>query len=224
MRRPLRGIAAVPGDKSISHRARILAALAVGESRIDNLCDGRDVEATAAALRAMGAHIERGADGSWAVSGIGVGSLLQPERPFDLGNSGTSARLLMGLVASHPIRATFIGDSSLSRRPMRRVADPLRAIGARIEGDCPPLTVEGALPPLPRRHAVHLPSAQVKSALLLAALNTRGVTTVIAGIRTSDPGTIEAATARKAAAEGSPGTWIRAGRSSASPRSRISPP
>ena len=178
MARPLRGTVRVPGDKSISHRALILAALAIGRSRIENLNDGGDVRSTIAALRAMGARIEAGADGAWAVDGVGVGGLLQPEAPFDCGNSGTTARLLMGLVASHRIRAEFIGDASLCRRPMDRVAGPLRRLGARIDRDLLPLAVEGVYPAIPTRHRLETPSAQVKSALLLAALNTPGITTI----------------------------------------------
>lgn len=177
-RGPLRGTALIPGDKSISHRALILAALAVGRSTIEGLNEGADVLATVAALKAMGARIERRADCAWAVDGVGVGALLQPEAPFDLGNSGTSARLLMGLVASHDIRAEFDGDASLRRRPMARLAAPLRRIGARIDGDLLPLRVEGVAPAVPARHRLEIPSAQVKSALLLAGLNTPGVTEI----------------------------------------------
>lgn len=188
-RGPLRGTAIVPGDKSISHRALILAALAVGRSRIDNLGDGADVRATVAALRAMGARIEREADGAWTVAGVGTGALLQPEAPLDLGNSGTSARLLAGLIASHPIRALLTGDASLRRRPMDRVAAPLAAIGARIEtapGGRMPMAIEGIAPAVPRTHRLRVPSAQVKSALLLAGLNTPGVTTVVEAAPTRD--------------------------------------
>ena len=183
---PLRGSIEVPGDKSISHRALILAALAVGRSRIEGLNLGLDVAATIAALRAMGARIERLADGAWTIDGVGVGGLLQPAAPFDLGNSGTSARLLMGLVASHKIRAEFTGDASLSRRPMDRVAAPLRSIGARIGADALPLTVEGVYPAIPTRHRLQIPSAQVKSALLLAGLNIPGVTEVIESAQSRD--------------------------------------
>jgi 3-phosphoshikimate 1-carboxyvinyltransferase len=183
---PLSGSIAVPGDKSISHRALILAALAVGESRIEGLNLGRDVAATIAALQAMGAGIEREDGGAWRVHGVGVGGLLQPRGPFDLANSGTSARLLMGLVASHPIRADFTGDASLCRRPMDRVAAPLRAIGARIHGDTLPLSVEGHYPLIPARHRLDIPSAQIKSALLIAALNTPGVTELIEPAATRD--------------------------------------
>lgn len=186
MTRPLRGTIAVPGDKSISHRALILSALAVGQSRLENLNDGRDVGATIAALRAMGARIEAGADGAWAVDGVGVGGLLQPEAALACANSGTTARLLMGLAASHPIRAEFTGDASLSRRPMGRVADPLRRIGARIDRDALPLAVAGAYPAMPTRHRLETPSAQVKSALLLAGLNTPGITEVIETVPTRD--------------------------------------
>jgi len=174
----LSGTARVPGDKSISHRALILAALAVGESRIDGLNDGGDVLATIAALKAMGARIAPLGGGAWTVRGVGTGGLLQPEAPFALGNSGTSARLLMGLVASHEIAAEFTGDASLSRRPMGRVAVPLRRIGASISGDRLPLRIAGLYPAVPTRHRLDIPSAQVKSALLLAGLNTPGITSV----------------------------------------------
>ena len=129
---PLKGRIAIPGDKSISHRALMLSALAVGESRVTGLLEGHDVLATAAAMRAMGAGIARRDDGEWRIHGVGVGGLLQPQGALDMGNSGTSTRLLMGLVASHPITATFIGDASLSGRPMGRVIDPLSRMGADI--------------------------------------------------------------------------------------------
>ncbi|HMJ93479.1 MAG TPA: 3-phosphoshikimate 1-carboxyvinyltransferase, partial [Allosphingosinicella sp.] len=182
----LNGSIAVPGDKSISHRALILAALAVGESRIEGLNAGADVAATIAALRAMGARIETQGGDAWSIHGVGVGGLLQPGAPFDLGNSGTSARLLMGLVASRAIQAEFTGDASLVRRPMDRLAAPLRAIGARIDGEMLPLTVEGHYPLVPARHRLDVPSAQVKSALLLAALGTPGVTELIEPVPTRD--------------------------------------
>jgi 3-phosphoshikimate 1-carboxyvinyltransferase len=186
MPRPLKGTIRVPGDKSISHRALILAALAVGASRIEGLNNGSDVAATVAALRAMGARIEAGADGAWTVHGVGVGGLVQPRAPFDCGNSGTSARLLIGLCASHPLHVRFTGDASLIRRPMDRVAGPLRRIGARIGGDRLPLEVEGVYPAIPTRHRLDLPSAQVKSALLLAGLNTPGITELIEAVPTRD--------------------------------------
>ncbi|HVQ10137.1 MAG TPA: 3-phosphoshikimate 1-carboxyvinyltransferase [Allosphingosinicella sp.] len=185
-RGPLRGTAPIPGDKSISHRALMCAALAVGRSRIEGLNDGGDLASTRAALGAMGARIENDADGACTVDGVGVGGLLQPAAPFDCGNSGTSARLLMGMVASHKIRAEFAGDASLMRRPMERVAAPLRRIGARIDGDRLPLTVAGVYPAIPTRHALAIPSAQVKSALLLAALNTPGLTEIVEAAPTRD--------------------------------------
>ena len=129
---PLNGVVAVPGDKSISHRSLMLSALAVGESTVEGLLTGEDVLATAAAMRAMGARIDRGDDDIWRIHGVGVGGLLQPEGALDMGNSGTSTRLLMGLVASHPITATFTGDASLSKRPMNRVIEPLALMGADV--------------------------------------------------------------------------------------------
>ncbi len=179
----------VPGDKSISHRALMFAALAVGISRIEGLLEGDDVLATAAALRAMGATITRLADGIWEVSGVGVGGLLQPAQALDMGNSGTSTRLLMGLVASHPITATFIGDTSLSARPMGRVIDPLSQMGADITaspGGRLPLMVRGICPAVPISYTLPVASAQVKSAVLLAGLNTPGITRVIEPVATRD--------------------------------------
>ncbi len=186
---PLAGTIAVPGDKSISHRALMLASLAVGESRVSGLLEGEDVLATAAALRAMGAGIEKAADGSWHIHGVGVGSLMPPQAALDMGNSGTSTRLLMGLIASHPITATFVGDASLSRRPMGRVIEPLSAIGASITaspGNRLPLMLRGLAPGLPTRYRLPVASAQVKSALLLAGLNIQGTTTVIEPTPTRD--------------------------------------
>lgn len=178
---PLSGTITVPGDKSISHRSLMLAALAVGESTIDGLLEGEDVLATAAAMRAMGATVEKhGA--RWHVHGVGVGGLLQPAGALDMGNSGTSTRLLMGLVASHPITATFVGDASLSGRPMGRVIDPLSDMGATINaspGGRLPLMVTGLCPAVPLEYRLPVASAQVKSAILLAGLNTPGITTVI---------------------------------------------
>jgi 3-phosphoshikimate 1-carboxyvinyltransferase len=185
---PLRGTARVPGDKSISHRALMLAAMARGRSRIEGLSEGEDVHATATALGAMGVRIERDGAG-WAVDGVGTGCLLQPEAALDMGNSGTSARLLMGLVTGHPIAAAFTGDASLSRRPMGRVIEPLRRIGAGIAaspGGRLPLMLHGARPPVPLTHKMEVASAQVKSAILLAALNTPGVTRVIEPVPTRD--------------------------------------
>jgi 3-phosphoshikimate 1-carboxyvinyltransferase len=186
---PLSGIVRVPGDKSISHRSLMLSALAVGESRIEGLLEGEDVLATAAAMRAMGARIERGDDGIWRVHGVGVGGLLQPESALDMGNSGTSTRLLMGLVASHAITATFVGDASLSKRPMARVIDPLSLTGAEFNaspGGRLPLMVRGICPAVPISYRLPVASAQVKSAVLLAGLNTPGITEVIEPIPTRD--------------------------------------
>ena len=191
IRRPerLSGRVRVPGDKSISHRALMLSALAVGESRVTGLLEGEDVLATAAAMRAMGAQIERVGGGEWRVHGVGVGGLLQPRTHLDMGNSGTSTRLLMGLVASHAITATFVGDASLSARPMARVVAPLSAMGADIQG-APggrlPLTVRGLCPAVPIAYTLPVASAQVKSAILLAALNTPGITRVIEPVPTRD--------------------------------------
>ncbi|MET0310134.1 MAG: 3-phosphoshikimate 1-carboxyvinyltransferase [Sphingomonas sp.] len=188
-RGPLRGTVTVPGDKSISHRALMFSALAVGESRIEGLLEGEDVLATAAAMRAMGADVERGANGVWRVHGVGVGGLLQPAQALDMGNSGTSTRLLMGLVASHPITATFIGDASLSGRPMGRVIEPLSRMGADFTaspGGRLPLMLRGLSPAIPIEYTLPVASAQVKSAVLLAGLNTPGITRVIEPVPTRD--------------------------------------
>lgn len=185
----LSGTVRVPGDKSISHRALIVSALAVGESRIDGLLEGADVLATAAALRALGASIERTGAGEWSVHGTGIGGLAEPDTVLDLGNSGTAARLLLGVLGTHPLTATMTGDASLRTRPMGRVAEPLRAMGAVVaarEDDLLPLTVTGARDPVPIEYALPVASAQVKSAILLAALNTPGETTVIEPRRTRD--------------------------------------
>jgi len=179
----------VPGDKSISHRSLILGAMAVGETRVSGLLEGEDVLATAAAMRAMGADVYRDDDATWHVHGVGVGGLLQPEAAIDCGNSGTSARLLMGLVASHGIAVTFTGDASLSKRPMGRVIDPLSQMGARFTpspGGTMPLMLEGAHPAVPIAYRLPVASAQVKSAVLLAGLNTPGVTSVIEPVPTRD--------------------------------------
>ncbi|CCA92293.1 3-phosphoshikimate 1-carboxyvinyltransferase [Novosphingobium sp. PP1Y] len=190
---PLKGRIRVPGDKSISHRSIMLGALAVGETRVTGLLEGEDVLATAAAMRAMGASVERVGDsesgGEWVVNGVGVGALLQPEAPLDMGNSGTSTRLLMGLIASHPITATFIGDASLSKRPMGRVITPLSQMGASFEaseGGRLPLILKGTSPAVPITYRLPVASAQVKSAVLLAGLNTPGRTTVIEPVPTRD--------------------------------------
>ena len=183
----------VPGDKSISHRAIMLGGLAVGETRVSGLLEGEDVLATAAALRAMGASVVRTGEGCWSIRGVGVGALLQPAAALDMGNSGTSTRLLMGLVASHGITATFTGDASLSKRPMGRVIAPLSLMGADFTASpgangsqTLPLMMRGAAPAVPITYRLPVASAQVKSAILLAALNTPGITTVIEPVPTRD--------------------------------------
>ena len=186
---PLSGGVTVPGDKSISHRSLMLSALAVGESRVEGLLEGEDVLATAAAMRAMGADIERDEDGIWHIHGVGVGGLLQPEVALDMGNSGTSTRLLMGLLASHDLTATFTGDASLSKRPMARVTEPLSRMGASFTsspGDRLPLTMKGACPAVPLDYRLPVASAQVKSAILLAGLNTPGITRIVEPVPTRD--------------------------------------
>ncbi|WP_293884207.1 3-phosphoshikimate 1-carboxyvinyltransferase [Sphingomonas sp.] len=185
---PLTGAITVPGDKSISHRALMLSALAVGESIIEGLLEGEDVLATAAAMRAMGADIQKRGE-RWHVRGVGVGGLLQPTTALEMGNSGTSTRLLMGLVASHPITVTFTGDASLSKRPMGRVIEPLATMGADITaspGGRLPLMVRGICPAVPIEYRLPVASAQVKSAILLAGLNTPGITRVIEPVATRD--------------------------------------
>lgn len=167
----------------------MLSALAIGESRVSGLLEGEDVLATAAAMRAMGASIERTAEGEWRIHGVGVGGLLQPQEALDMGNSGTSTRLLMGLVASHAISATFIGDASLSKRPMGRVIDPLSLTGAEFTaspGGRLPLMVRGICPAVPISYRLPVASAQVKSAVLFAGLNTPGITEVIEPVPTRD--------------------------------------
>lgn len=186
---PLRGTVQVPGDKSISHRSLMLSALAVGESRVSGLLEGEDVLATAAAMRSLGAQIHRSDDGVWHVHGVGVGSLVQPETALDMGNSGTSTRLLMGLLASHDLTATFVGDASLSKRPMGRVTTPLGLMGAEFmtsPGGRLPLTMRGLVPAVPIDYRLPVASAQVKSAILLAGLNTPGITRVIEPVPTRD--------------------------------------
>lgn len=179
----LAGTARVPGDKSISHRALILGAMAVGETRITGLLESEDVLNTAKAMRALGARVERTGDCAWSVHGVGVAGFAQPEAPLDFGNSGTGCRLAMGAVAGSPITATFDGDASLRSRPMRRIVDPLEQMGAKVvssaEGGRLPLTLAGARDPLPITYRTPVPSAQIKSAVLLAGLSAPGVTTVI---------------------------------------------
>src|SRR5579862_4596183 len=185
---PLSGTIRVPGDKSISHRALMLGALAIGRTEIKGLLEGEDVLATAAAVNALGAHAAR-ENGGWIVDGVGVGGLAEPADILDLGNSGTAARLLLGLLATHPFTAFVTGDASLRSRPMGRVTTPLSRFGAHFvsrEGGRLPLAVTGTANPLPIEYLLPVPSAQVKSAVLLAGLNTPGATTVIEPQATRD--------------------------------------
>lgn len=189
----LSGVVRLPGDKSISHRALMFGALAVGETTIDGLLEGEDVLHTAAAMRALGAEVTRDEardrPGRWHIWGRGVGALAEPEDVLDMGNSGTGARLLLGILAGHPLTAVLTGDASLRRRPMARVTEPLSACGAAFiarEGGRLPLTVIGARDPLPLDYRLPVPSAQVKSAVLLAGLNAPGETRVVEREATRD--------------------------------------
>ena len=179
---PLKGRVLVPGDKSISHRALILGALAVGETRISGLLEGEDVLNTAKAVQALGAQVERSGEGEWRVRGVGVGGFAAPAQKLDFGNSGTGCRLMLGAVAGCPITATFDGDASLRKRPMQRFLDPLQRMGARAmsvaEGGRLPLTLEGARDPIPIVYRPPVASAQLKSAVLLAGLSAPGETVV----------------------------------------------
>ena len=186
---PLTGEAHVPGDKSISHRALILGALAVGETKITGLLEGEDVLDTAKAMRAFGAEVIDHGGGKWSVHGVGVGGFAEPKQVIDCGNSGTGVRLIMGAMATTPITATFTGDASSNKRPMARVTDPIRALGAQAYGRAGgrlPMTIVGAAEPVPLRYTVPMPSAQVKSAVLLAGLNAPGDTVVIEKEATRD--------------------------------------
>ena len=179
---PLVGTALVPGDKSISHRALIFGAMAVGETRISGLLEGQDVLDTAKAMQAFGARVERQGQGAWSVQGVGVGGFSEPADVIDCGNSGTGVRLIMGAMATTPITATFTGDASLRKRPMGRVTDPLALFGTQAfgrKGGRLPMTVVGAASPVPVRYTLPVASAQVKSAILLAGLNAPGQTVVI---------------------------------------------
>jgi 3-phosphoshikimate 1-carboxyvinyltransferase len=172
----------VPGDKSISHRALILGALAVGSTRISGLLEGEDVLNTARAMQVLGARVERMGGGNWRVDGVGVAGFAAPGAPLDFGNSGTGCRLVMGAVAGCPIVAVFDGDASLRRRPMGRVLEPLALMGAHVTdagGGRLPVTLTGARDPAPILYRTPVPSAQIKSAILLAGLAAPGVTTVI---------------------------------------------
>jgi 3-phosphoshikimate 1-carboxyvinyltransferase len=186
---PLTGTAHVPGDKSISHRSLILGALSVGETRIKGLLEGQDVLDTAKAMVAFGADVERLGDGEWRVQGVGVGGFAEPGDVIDCGNAGTGVRLIMGAMATSPITATFTGDASLRSRPMGRITTPLGLFGAQAFGRAGgrlPLTIVGAADPIPVRYASPVPSAQVKSAVLLAGLNAPGETVLIEAEATRD--------------------------------------
>ncbi|WP_426954746.1 3-phosphoshikimate 1-carboxyvinyltransferase [Muricoccus radiodurans] len=178
--RALSGRLRVPGDKSVSHRALMFGALAVGTTEITGLLEGEDVLRTASAMRALGAEVERVGEGHWRVAGRGIGGLVSPDDVLDMGNSGTAARLLLGLLGGHHVFAVLTGDASLRRRPMRRVTDPVSACGARFTSRAGtlPIAVEGAADALPLEYRVPMPSAQVKSAVLLAGLCARGTSRV----------------------------------------------
>jgi 3-phosphoshikimate 1-carboxyvinyltransferase len=185
---PLRGRVRLPGDKSISHRALIFGALATGTTRIRGLLEAEDVVNTARAVSALGAPAEKRGD-VWEVKGRGPGGLRQPAEPLDFGNSGTGARLMMGVVAGHPIKVQMTGDASLSRRPMRRVLGPLMQMGLQVlepGKETLPLTLRGTSELIPIIYPLPVPSAQVKSAVLLAGLHAAGETTVIEHEATRD--------------------------------------
>ncbi|MEY8883332.1 3-phosphoshikimate 1-carboxyvinyltransferase [Donghicola sp. XS_ASV15] len=186
---PLTGEAHVPGDKSISHRSLILGAMAVGETKITGLLEGQDVLDTAKAMQAFGAEVTNHGGGNWSVKGVGVGGFAEPDNVIDCGNSGTGVRLIMGAMATCPITVTFTGDASLNKRPMARVTDPIALFGAQAVGRSGgrlPMTIVGAAEPTPVRYTVPMPSAQVKSAVLLAGLNVPGETVVIEKEATRD--------------------------------------
>ncbi len=186
---PLRGEAHVPGDKSISHRSMILGALSVGRTHVTGLLEGTDVLDTAKAMQAFGATVERLSDGEWTIDGVGVGGFGEPEDVIDCGNSGTGVRLIMGAAATSPITVTYTGDASLRSRPMGRITDPLALFGVKSvgrEGGRLPMTVVGTDEPAPVKYVTPVPSAQVKSAVLLAGLNTPGKTVVIEKEATRD--------------------------------------
>ncbi|MBF0562689.1 MAG: 3-phosphoshikimate 1-carboxyvinyltransferase, partial [Alphaproteobacteria bacterium] len=185
----LTGDARVPGDKSISHRALMIGAMAVGETAVSGLLEGEDVLRTAAAMRLLGARVERDEPGRWRIHGCGIGGLKEPDDILDMGNAGTGARLLMGLLATHPFTSVLTGDASLRSRPMQRVMEPLGRIGARFVARSRsrlPLAMTGAATPLPIRYEMPVASAQVKSAILLAGLNTPGDTVVVEPVPSRD--------------------------------------
>lgn len=185
----LNGEITIPGDKSISHRCIILSSLAIGESKINGLLNSSDVNCTINAMKSFGASIDMSSNDECTVNGIGIGSLKQPDNPLDFGNSGTAVRLMLGLVSTYPIETHFTGDESLTQRPMRRVTDPLTDFGANFElrnKEFLPIVVKGANLPIPITYEMEVASAQVKSAILLAGLNTPGITTVVEKEKTRD--------------------------------------
>ena len=185
----LNGKITIPGDKSISHRCVILSSLAIGESKINGLLNSSDVNCTINAMKSFGANIDMSSNDECTVNGIGIGSLKQPDNPLDFGNSGTAVRLMLGLVSTYPIETHFTGDESLTQRPMRRVTDPLTDFGANFElrnKEFLPIVVKGANLPIPITYEMEVASAQVKSAILLAGLNTPGITTVVEKEKTRD--------------------------------------
>ncbi len=187
---PLNGALKPPGDKSISHRAMIFGLLAIGETRVEGLLEGDDVLRTAAAVEALGARVTREGEGRWRIVGVGLGGLQDPAGVLDFGNAGTGSRLMMGVVGGQPVTATFDGDASLRKRPMRRILDPLLQMGAEVvaqaEGGRVPLTLKGPREAIPIRYALPVASAQIKSAVLLAGLNAPGTTTVIEAAASRD--------------------------------------
>lgn len=186
----LKGRLRVPGDKSISHRSMIFGLLAIGETRVEGLLEGDDVLRTAEACRALGAGITREAPGRWRIQGVGIGGLTEPSGILDFGNAGTGSRLMMGVAGSHPITTTFDGDASLRKRPMRRILDPLVRMGVTVvseaEGGRVPLTLRGPKETIPITYETPAASAQIKSAILLAGLNSPGRTTVLEREATRD--------------------------------------
>jgi len=187
---PLRGALRPPGDKSISHRAMILGLLAIGETRVEGLLEGDDVLRTAAAVRALGATVERQGEGRWRIAGVGIGGLSDPDGVLDFGNAGTGSRLMMGVVGGQPVTATFDGDASLRKRPMRRILDPLLQMGTQVvaqaENGRVPLTLRGPAEAIPITYESPVASAQIKSAVLFAGLNAPGTTTVIEAAASRD--------------------------------------
>ena len=185
----LSGVVEVPGDKSISHRSLIFGAMALGKTEISGLLEGQDVLDTAKAMEAFGASVTNHGDGNWTVHGVGVGGFSEPDGVIDCGNSGTGVRLIMGAMATHDMTATFTGDASLNKRPMARVTDPIALFGAEAygrKGGRLPMTIVGAKHPVPVRYTVPMPSAQVKSAVMLAGLNAPGETVIIEKEATRD--------------------------------------